>query len=134
MVKEMFPNCYPVSQLANIGGEESRKPLFRWNILIHCLFYFYSPEKWVYPQHPRIYPQICNYFPKLKAFIHNPGSKIKSCFYLASSVNHQYGLSGVFPGNQWEKNSGKGGGVRLLEKGEMLWFTKIQDEQGFQPA
>src|SRR5688572_22942026 len=111
MVKEMFPNCYPVSQLANIGGEESRKPLFRWNILINPLFLFNSPKYQVYPQHPHIYPQIWNYFPKIKASIHIPGSKKKKRFFLVSSMNHQYGLSGVFLKKEWEKNRGKGGGI-----------------------
>ena len=94
MVKEKFPNCYPVSQLANIGGDKTSKTVFRRNILINVLFEFNSPKPTAYPQDPHTYPQNWNYFPKLKAAIHIPGSKIKSLFYLVSFGNHQYGLSG----------------------------------------
>ena len=104
MVKEVFPKCYPVSQLANIGGDKTLKIVFRWNILINAMFNFNSPNDRAYPQHLRIYPQIWNYFPKLKAAIHITGSQKNTRFYLASCDCHQYGLSGVLRKKRWEKS------------------------------
>ena len=114
MVKEKFPNCYPVSQLANIGGDKTSKTVFRWIILINPLFFCNSPDITAYPQDPRTYPQKWNYFPTVKAAIHIKSLKINGMFYLASSGNHQYGLPEVFLRNRWEKYAGNTGGTGVL--------------------
>jgi hypothetical protein len=57
MVKELFPDCCPVSQLANIWADETCKMIIRRNILINRLFAGRSTYLVAYPHVSRVYPQ-----------------------------------------------------------------------------
>jgi hypothetical protein len=93
MIKEMYPNYYPVSQLANIGEDKIYKTNFKKNILINPLFSGSPPVLYTYPQHWLCCPQNSNYFPIVQCQIHIAGSKKNNRVCLASFDNHQYGLS-----------------------------------------
>ena len=96
MVKELFPNWYPVSQLANIGGADIRKNIFRRIILIHLFYPCPPPTNGVYTQKPPRFPQNWIYFPNSNRVMHRSGSKINDQECLVIFPDHQYGLSPDF--------------------------------------